>query len=122
MKIEFEGIEELIRQLETMSDAVDQGKVEALIAGAQILQKAVQGRAPYLTGILMEHIIISDVKDGEIDVYVDQQGPAYYGYFHEFGTSRMPARPFVGPAFNESGAKIEQAIANVLRMRMGLVA
>lgn len=122
MKFEFDGLEEMTRQFEQMGNAVEAGKNEALIAGAQIMQKATQGKAPYLNGILFEHIVISDVKDGEVEVYVDQQGPAYYGFFHEFGTSRMPARPFVGPSFEANKSNMEQAIALVLRFRMGLVA
>ena len=38
-----------------------------------------------------------------------------YAHFHEFGTSRMPARPFLGPAIERSMIKIRQQYLNYIR-------
>ena len=118
MEFEFQGIEELVSRLEQVGKSVEQGKDEAVLEGAKVMQKATQERAPVLTGNLKAHVEISDVKDGEAEVYVDQQGKAYYGYFHEVGTSKMRAQPFMGPAFNASKTKIELAMANNIRQRL----
>lgn len=40
----------------------------------------------------------------------------FYWWFHEFGTSKMPARPFLRPAFEANQEKIKQAMARRLRM------
>jgi len=42
----------------------------------------------------------ASVTGGEAYVGVSWRGDAYYGRFLEFGTSRMPARPFLRPAFD----------------------
>lgn len=118
MKFEFEGMDQLIQELENTGREVSVVKDEAVAEGAKIMQKATQERAPYRRGILKTKIEISDIKNGEAEVYVDQQGEAYYGYFHEVGTSKMRARPFMGPAFNDSKMKIERAIADKLRQRL----
>lgn len=34
------------------------------------------------------------------------QGEAFYWYFHEVGTSKLPARPFLRPAVFENAAEI----------------
>ncbi len=39
------------------------------------------------------------------------QGPAFYGYFHELGTSKMAARPFLRPAVFDNAAEIVKLIA-----------
>lgn len=120
MKIEFEGLEELVSKLEQVGDSVEKGKDEALLEGAKVMKKATQDRAPVRTGNLKAHVEISDVSNGEVEVYVDQQGKAYYGYFHEVGTSKMRARPFMGPAFNASKTKIERTMADKIRQRLML--
>ncbi|MBO1003738.1 HK97-gp10 family putative phage morphogenesis protein [Pseudogracilibacillus auburnensis] len=118
MEFEFIGIDDLIDKLERTGHQVEQGKDEAVLEGAKVMQKATKERVPKLTRNLEMHVEISDVKDGEAEVYVEQQGKAYYGYFHEVGTSKMRARPFMGPAFNASKMKIERAIADKIRQRL----
>ncbi|WP_440894971.1 HK97-gp10 family putative phage morphogenesis protein [Amphibacillus sp. Q70] len=118
MDFEFEGIDDLINRLEETGRNVDQTKEEALLEGAKVMQKATQDSARVLTGNLKANVEISDIENGEIEVFVDQQGIAYYGYILEVGSSRMRAKPFMGPAFNASTNKIEQAIADTIRQRL----
>ena len=44
-------------------------------------------------------------------VYVDDP---YYWRFHEFGTKKMPARPFLGPALEQSRQQAIDAMAKLL--------
>lgn len=48
----------------------------------------------------------------------DSYGDLFYGRFHEFGTVKMPARPFLRPALEENTARATEAIANRLRQRL----
>jgi HK97 gp10 family phage protein len=41
--------------------------------------------------------------------------PVFYGLFHEEGTKKMPARPFVKPAFESMQTKVEDIAAAVFR-------
>lgn len=118
MRFEFEGLDKLITRLEQVGKNVEEAKKEALDAGATLLQKEVKKRAPKRTYNLERHIEKSEIKNDEVEVYVDQQGKAYYGYFHEFGTSKMRARPFMGPAFNASRYRIQREMVDKLRQRM----
>ena len=44
---------------------------------------------------------------------------ADYGIYHEMGTSKMAARPFVRPAVDESGPQVVDAIKSVLKGAIG---
>ena len=116
----MQGLQELMAQIERTSMGMESAKNEALKAGGEVMQEETKKAARKRTGNLKEHIELSEVKDGEINVYVDNQGKAYYGFMHEFGTSKMPAKPFMGPAFNKSKMKINQAMANKLRQYLSV--
>lgn len=120
MKFEFEGIDELIIQLERTGQNVEEGKKEALEkAGKHLQEKTIEAAKPrWRTGNLERHIMLSDVESDEINVYVDQQGQAYYGYFLEVGTSKMPAYPFMFPAFMGSRRMLQQIMAKTLSERL----
>lgn len=120
MKFEFEGIDELIIKLERTGQNVEEGKKEALEkAGKHLQEKTIEAAKPrWRTGNLERHIMLSDVESDEINVYVDQQGKAYYGYFLEVGTSKMPAYPFMLPAFMNSRRVLQQIMAKTLSERL----
>lgn len=118
MKFEFEGMDELIQKMDQLGIDIKRDKNDAVLEGAKVMQKATQEKAPKKTGNLSNLIEISDVEDGSVDVFVDQQGKAYYGYFLEYGTSKMRAQPFMGPAFNANMSKIQDAMASKMREKL----
>ncbi|MGM8213568.1 HK97-gp10 family putative phage morphogenesis protein [Virgibacillus sp. W0430] len=118
MKFDFEGMDELVTRLSNMEQGVETAKNEALLEGAKVMQKATKERAPKMTRNLEMNIEISDVEGDEVEVYVDQQGHAYYGYMLEYGTVKMRAQPFMGPAFNQNITKIQNAMAYKIRQRL----
>lgn len=118
MKFEMHGLLELMVQLERTSSGVEDAKKEALEAGGEVMQEEAKKAVRKRTGNLKDHIEISEVEDDNIFVYVDNQGKAYYGFMHEFGTSKMPAKPFMAPSLNKSKMKINQAMAEKLRNRL----
>ena len=108
--IELTGIDELLNNLKRMGKKVDDVAPRALRAGAEPIRQAASDNAPYdatHAGFhLKDNIMISDVqKDSKGEPYVEvgpQRGDNnhfFYGKFHEFGTSKMKANPFVEPAF-----------------------
>jgi len=73
-----------------------------------VIKKEVIARAPVGTepanekfGTLRDNIKTTAIKKtrlaGEVAVH---SGRAYWAIFLEFGTVKMPARPFIGPAFD----------------------
>ncbi|WP_277679547.1 HK97-gp10 family putative phage morphogenesis protein [Gracilibacillus dipsosauri] len=121
MEVKFEGMPELLKQLQSMENGVGKAKEKALIAGAEVVQKAAQNEVRVRTGTLKENIEKSEVENDQIEVYVDNQGRAYYGHMLEFGTSKMQAIPFMGPSFMRNQLKIEQAMTNSIRESLGLL-
>lgn len=118
MKVEFENIDELIQALEHVGQAGESFKKEALETAGKELQQEARRIVRKRTRNLERHIMLSNVENDEIEVYVDNQGPAYYGHMLEFGTSKMQAYPFMAPAFTRKQWKIEKIISDTLRKRL----
>lgn len=118
-KIELEGMDELIKQINAIGERVaTRAENKALREGAEILRAAISKRAPRRTDRLSKSIEKSNVKRSKEGVKYIEVGPnrsAFYGVFLEFGTSKMAARPFIGPALEEKQKEIFDAMGNVLR-------
>src|SRR5690625_2786742 len=115
MEFEFQGLDELMLELEKAERDTEESKKEALEAGGKVMQTAAKNLVRVRSGNLKDHIELSDVENDKIEVYVDNQGKAYYGYMLEFGTSKMSAIPYMGPAFNASTGEMQQAMAISIR-------
>jgi len=118
MKFEFFGMDELLNEIERAGIGMGRVEEKGLKAGAEVMQKEAIKAARVKTGNLIKHVEISEVQGGEIEVYVDQQGKAYYGVMLETGTSRMSAKPWMGPAYNRSTFNIQRAIAAEIRKEL----
>src|SRR5690625_2221493 len=125
MEFEMQGIDELIRELETFGRDVKKTKDEALQKGGEFFQQKVkegiaQAGIKRRTGNLESHIELSDIENNEITVFIDQQGKAYYVDMLEEGTSKMRARPFMYPAYHRYSNQSELTMTNVVTMRIRL--
>lgn len=119
MSLQFYGMQELLRQLEQVGSEAERIKKDALLAGAEVIQQAASEKAPRDTGKLAENIVISDInEDGTVDIGPDRD--RFYGLFLEFGTTKMAARPFLQPAFEENKEQVQQKMAGVIRRELGL--
>lgn len=67
------------------------------------------------TGNLIDHIETSDLRamgtSGSIEAEV--VATAEYSLYNEVGTSRMPARPFMGPALENNSPAFMEAMAQI---------
>lgn len=117
-EFKVEGIEDLMARINSLGESIaTRTENKALREGAKVLQKGISKRAPRDTGDLAENIVISGVKQSEAGKYIEV-GPDkkhFYGLFHEFGTVKMPAQPFMGPALEEEEKAVMNKIAGVLR-------
>lgn len=127
--VRLEGMQELLDQLNKLGDKASRVENQALKAGAEIVQKEAESlapRSPETKEHLADNIKISGVKtkDGvkfvEIGPTKGDNSKFFYGKFLEFGTSKMPAQPFMGPAFEKNKGTIMNAMKQVVKRGLGL--
>lgn len=98
------------------TEAKDQ--IRALVQRqAESLRRLTQQFAPVDTGYMRDHVLARYGPEGfSFEVGWDAtdfigEGKAFYPFFQEFGTARMPAQPSLGPAWRE----VEPRFMNALR-------
>lgn len=133
MKFEFEGIEELIRELDRMEQVTEELKDKALISGGDLLRDRMKAEVyahglDKITGEAYESITRTDPKNNELYVGVEggKQQPGFYLYFHEFGYYNVRAKRFIAPrpfasiAYENAKPDILNAYADVFRKGLGI--
>ncbi|MHC1731974.1 MAG: HK97-gp10 family putative phage morphogenesis protein [Bacteroidales bacterium] len=119
--IELSGVDELLRKLQQMGANITELENKALKKAAEpVLQDAI-ANAPERTGKLKKGLKISGIKNRDGTKYVlvgidrSDTSKIYYGKFIEFGTAKMSARPFLGPAYEKNKKEIMEEIKNTLK-------
>ena len=105
----------------------------AVTAGAQVVKKRAKEIAKSKgiqdTGALIRNIagkvekqtspdyvqINIGVRHGKPKKNAKRQDDPFYWFFHEFGTSKMAARPFIRPAFEESKERVIEVMTDKIR-------
>lgn len=119
-KISTKGFEEYLEKLAAAGQDVDQSIHKALDAGADVAIEGMRRRVPKDTGNLENHIGKTEVKqDGnysfiEVGVLNADDETARYGNAQEYGTSSMPAQPYIRPTMKEDAGKIRKAMRESL--------
>jgi HK97 gp10 family phage protein len=120
----LEGFTELNRKLQELeSKAAGDTLAKATEVGAEIVRAEAERLAPKGdTGVLKESIAYRpgrlQVGRAQMDVGIGRD--AFYGMFHERGSSKMPARPFLRPALINKADEAVAAIGTALRKMLGL--
>ena len=91
-------------------------KVEAVLKiAAFAVERKGKEKSPVDTGANRDSIFVAEVDD-------ISGAPAYrigptteYGPFLEFGTSKMPARPYMIPALESESPRLREAIAQIMK-------
>jgi len=122
-EISLEGVDAILSKLEKIGANISRLETKALKNAAEPVLEDAKSTSKFSdrTGNLREGLKTSNVqtKDGMkyILVGVDKadNSKIFYGKFIEFGTSKMPARPFMQPAFEKNKNEIERIIADTLK-------
>jgi len=137
IKMTVTGLAELEKKMHELGPKLGRQALRAAInAGAQIIKKEAQARAPELTGKLKKNIFVKratesctptkefyvvGVRKGYYVVRVSQGHKklekvrdAFYWRFLEFGTMFIAARPFLAPAFETKKMEAFEAIKQKL--------
>lgn len=106
MTFEFEDVRKLAADLSNAAPSVKQKGRQALRKTAFDVVRSAKNRAPVDTGNLKSSI--GATFSG--DLHAEMGPTADYGYWVEFGTSRMAPQPYMGPAADTHFPAFEQAI------------
>lgn len=123
-KLETKGFAEYLERIAQAGQDVDLAAAEALQAGGEILLRGMQHRVPKDTRNLEQHLEVDGPhRDGNfhyIEVGLSKRADAdtaRYGNAQEFGTSSMPAQPFVRPTLDTDMAKARRAMRDSFEAR-----
>ena len=116
------GLDSLLGKLENlkqlpvkMQPVVDQCLIQMEGSARQFASGPRPERIDKVTGYLVDHIeaqpseVHGTIISGSVDCGAD------YGINHEYGTSRLPARPFMGPAMMENEEGCVEKLNEVIR-------
>lgn len=119
-KLDLKGFSEYLEAIQKAGRDIDAATDRALVRGGEVLLEGMKRRVPKDTHNLEEHLVIEGpVRDGnfhyvEVGVSSDAE-TARYGNAQEFGSSSMPAHPYVRPALDGERRKVNQAIKESLK-------
>lgn len=126
--LELEGVNEILDKLKMLDQRMQNKAIkEALeLAAVPIADDAVKTNSfTDRTGKLRDAIKVGDIKTSNgvkyilIGVGKSDRSKAFYGKFLEWGTSKMSARPFMGPAYlankDEAKAIIKATLGRYLK-------
>ena len=98
--------------------------VGAVRAGANVIRDEARRKVPIKTGTLKKSIVSIQrkAKQGEIKFSVTPskggKNSGWYAHFVEFGTSKMTAKPFMRPAFEQSNNESLEASKKYIAERI----
>lgn len=135
VSIQLTGFKELAAALRELPQRVAKNALRAAVnAGASEIKKQVRKNAPMDTGLLKKNIFQKQIREAsgpyqQTFAVGVRQGRAknkdgskkelpFYWRFMEFGTSKLPARPFLRPAFETKKEAAVKAIADKLDERI----
>jgi HK97 gp10 family phage protein len=127
--IEVRGMDELQKQLGRLAKSLDPDEVEpVLMRKAEQLAKDISNNAPVgATGHLKQSVVAKMLKRignkpataiAALDI---KKLKAFYGYFIEYGTSKMSARPFFRPTVDNRKAGLLKEVVDELKTKVEAV-
>ncbi len=121
MAISLEGVDELIKNLESVSNDVAADLARCIRKGGKIVLDAakdnIKSHKLIKSGDLLDNMSMNTTEKDrtQVEVTIGPGKKQFYGMFHEYGTSKMKARPFLRPAYDENIEKVQEVIAEELR-------
>lgn len=119
-------MDNLIRKIEDMGKAGTRIENKALKKAGELIVEEAKNNVPFRKGKLKEGLKVSGVRKKNGNKFVlagiqkGDNSKIFYGKFLEFGTSKMKARPFMGPAYESKKEEAKEVIKDELRKGLGL--
>lgn len=135
--VQVDGLRDLGDRMKTLkSDMANRIARAATAAGSVVIRDAAKQKVPVDTGNLRQNVIVKrlpksesagltsehivTVRKGKLTKKQKGAGlkDAFYGSFVEFGTVKMPARPYLRPAFDQNKERAVDAIKDRIAARL----
>lgn len=121
--IELTGVDEILNKLQQIGTNISRLENKALKNAAEPVLEDAKATNAFndKSGKLRKGLKISNVKNKEGTKYIlvgvdkSDNSKIFYGKFLEFGTSKMPAKPFLQPAYEKNKENIKSTIAETLK-------
>lgn len=138
--VDLMGFDQLISELSNLGLRGDKIEDRALAVGAEPIRQSISEYAPrsaspkpssksepWRTGQhAADNIRVTKAKNEDglktVKIGIDKadRSPFFYMKFVEWGTSKMPAQPFIEPGFSSSKTEAVRAMTDILRDEMRL--
>ncbi|MDD2728175.1 HK97-gp10 family putative phage morphogenesis protein [Malikia sp.] len=118
------GLADLNQSIERISQEVRAKLPELVMQAATLVEAEIRMRAPVDTGRLVSSLDAKAVRRmdaASATVQIERSGPdgtEHYAIFHEFGTSREPARPFFRPGVEAARQQMQDIIIDGVLAKM----
>ena len=110
VSIDISELKKLERNLQNMSAIAKRKFINNGIAkGSHLLRDEVKKRVPIRTGKLRSDIVAVTNKKNS-GVYIKGKGSSSKANWLEYGTSKMPARPFIRTAYDNNEEKVTKIV------------
>jgi len=125
-QIEIQGMQELLNKLTELGKKGKRIENKALLAAAKPILEVMVSNAPHDSGdgqaALKTSRVYSkgDTKRVLIGIEKGDISEVFYMKFHEFGTSKMPAKPFMQPAYEAKKGESIEILKEEFRKGLGL--
>lgn len=122
----IDGLDDVIKKLQNLPDNLEKKVLRAAVRqGANVIRDKAREHVREDTGNLKKSIIVSGVKGKpgtvafRIKPVTRKKGKAvFYGYFLEYGTSKMAAKPFMRPAYDKAGDDVLDKVVNTIKSKL----
>ncbi|KIN79924.1 HK97-gp10 family putative phage morphogenesis protein [Clostridium botulinum] len=124
--MELDGMDSLIRRIEEMGKAGTRIENKALKKAGELIVEEAKNNVPVKTEKLKKGLKVSGVRKKNGNKFVlagiqkGDNSKIFYGKFLEFGTSKMKARPFMGPAYESKKEEAKEIIKQELKNALNL--
>lgn len=121
VELDFSDMEKLQKRLDEMQRKGSILENKALLAGAEVINKEIVKNAPERTGNAKKYLKVSKVskekgtKVVKVGISKGDNSEAFYLKFHEYGTSKMAATPFMRPAFEKKRKEALETTHRVIK-------
>lgn len=120
--IRVEGLAELEARLDRLPrNLATRTLTAALSAGARVILREAKANVPRRSGALFRALRVRTARSREHlgrDAFVYFGKRTFYGRFHERGTVKMTARPFMAPALESKAQEAVEAVRDRLARQL----